>query len=490
MVQTLALLAILVGPIVGGWQRLDYTRDGATWADIGWGLPVVVQQGLPIAYSSDTLYRANQVIGGGIAAELFSVPFMDPLAGTLALLGGGTSLRTMLALALPIALALFAGRVFCGWFCAFGTISRWLDALCARLPRYRFLALPDRRWLRFGVLAATVTACLLGSHLLLYLLLPYLLLQQSVYAAWLLGGGSAIVGVFGGLLFAGILFGPTTYCAALCPTGTLLSIFGRLRVLRLAQPAPSACGAHCDLCDRACWLQLKPSSGNPGPDCDLCARCVSSCPRSNLVITGPVRPILRERRVGMSSLVILLALTTITTATRAADHPALILDAEITRKGVTIAASAIDYRDFQLAYDWALTEPIVELSIFIARGDLHEPDRNGIIRTREIYRGPLSVEILRASEESAQNLEFREPNSPISAQRRRIYRARLSDPLFVGDIVRVDAIPNWLDEGIEFRIPRRGSRVGSGLLLQYFAASALGFSALLSLAFVSRQNEQ
>ena len=96
---------------------------------------------------------------------------------------------------------------------------------------------------------------------------------------------------------------------------------------------------------------------------------------------------------------------------------------------------------------------------------------------------------IRSSAENPQNLEFREPNSPISAQRRRIYRAVLSDPLFVGDIVRVDAIPNWLDEGVVFTIPRRGSRIGPGLMMRYFTVSALGFSALLSLAFVVGRSE-
>ncbi len=69
-------------------------------------------EALPKTYSSDTLYRSNQVIGGGVAAELFGIPSMDPLAGALAMRGDDASLRTLLTLTIPVVLALVAGRAF------------------------------------------------------------------------------------------------------------------------------------------------------------------------------------------------------------------------------------------------------------------------------------------------------------------------------------------------------------------------------------------
>jgi hypothetical protein len=479
--QCLALFALVVGPVIGGWQRLDYTRERSSWSDVGWGLPVAIQQFLPVSISTDTLYEVNQVTGGGIAAELFAIPFMDPLAGALALLGGDASVRTLFALAIPIALALVGGRVFCGWFCAFGTLSRWIDALCARVPRYRPFALPRRRWLRWCVLGVAVSASLMGVHLLLYLLLPYLLLQQSIYAAWLLGGGSAIAAVLGGLLVAGVIFGPTAYCAAICPTGATLSLFGRRRVYRLAQPDPGRCGKHCDLCSRACWLQLDPGSGDPGPDCDLCARCVPSCPRTNLRITRAARP--------PAAVVVAWAGWMILTSTLPAEarenvRPALVLDAEISRGDVTVSTSAVDFTGFRLDADWSVASTGVELSIFVARGELGRPDDDGIIPDRETYRGPLRVEIFRAMNTTAERIELEEPNSPISAQRRRIYRSRLPDQLFPGDRVRVAAIAGWLDEAVEFEVPSRGSRIKAVPFARYLTVSVLCFSGLLTLACV------
>jgi len=483
-VQALALVALLVGPLLGGWQRLDYTRDRSSWRDSGWALPPTVQRHLSVSIAPETLLDANRAMGGGIAAELFAIPFMDPLAGTLALLGSGFSWRSLIALGLPIGIALLGGRVFCGWFCVFGILARGLDSIVARIPRYRFRSLPPQRWVRWLVLLAAVLASLFGGHLLLYLALPYLLVQQSVYAAWLLGGGSAVAGVLGGLIVAGLVFGPTLYCSAICPTGATLSLLGRRRVFRIYQPDEDACGKHCDLCSRACWLQLDPGSGDPGPDCDLCARCVPSCPRTNLVIT---RSSHIQSRAPLTLLAVgALALTIPNAPARARDElqPSLILDAETSRADVTIAASAIDYTGFRLDADWLVAKDGVELSVFIARGPLRPPGADGIIPNRETYRGPLQVEVVRASGEGPETIVLPQPNSPMSAQRRRIYRSQLPYRLEPGDRVRIAPIPGWFDETIDFEVPKRGSRIGAAPLARYFGVSVLGFSGLLALALV------
>jgi hypothetical protein len=204
------------------------------------------------------------------------------------------------------------------------------------------------------------------------------------------------------------------------------------------------------------------------------------------VITGPQRGASRRAAAATAVIASMLALAAIPVEARAGGRPALVLDAEITRADVTIATSAIDYTDYWVDSDWAQVQKGVELSIFIARGDLHQPAEDGIIPTRTTYSGPLRIEIIHSSGDVSDWIEFREPNSPMSAQRRRIYRARLSSSLLPGDTVRIEAIPDWFDEAVVLEVPRRGSRIGAGRLVQYFAVSALGFSALLSLAFVGR----
>lgn len=280
--QAAALLAICGGPFLGGWQRLD-RAEMALWQDGGWGLVPEVDRRLPLGRAPGYAYQALQLVGGGVAVDYFGLPLLDPVAGALSVLSSGWSWRFAVAWLLPITFAILFGRAFCGWFCPFGSLSR----LCAKL-RGRFFAflpnyaLPKRRPLRWLLLLLAALSGALGMEILFYLALPHLLLQQATYAFWLLSGGGASLGAVLGLVFAGLLFGPTSYCAALCPTGLSVSLLGRKKPVRIGISLASRCGSKCSLCSASCWLQLDPASGDPGPDCDLCARCFESCPSANL----------------------------------------------------------------------------------------------------------------------------------------------------------------------------------------------------------------
>ena len=288
--QCVGLAAVLLAPLLGGWQRLERNQL-ATWSGPGWTLPQALSTRLPRGETARRAHDANKLIGGGLGIEYVGLPAADPLAGGLALLHARGQVRTLLAWLLPALVALVAGRWFCGWLCPFGALARGMSWLFDTIwPRRYRLALPRTRPVRYIVLAATIVASLLGTQLVLFTVLPHFLLQQSVYAAWLLGGGSSVLGVFVGLLVAVALMGPTSYCAAVCPTGATLALLGRKRRVHLTVSSPSRCGAHCRLCNEACWLQLDAASGDPGPDCDVCGRCVPVCPRTNLELRlGAVR---------------------------------------------------------------------------------------------------------------------------------------------------------------------------------------------------------
>jgi hypothetical protein len=164
--------------------------------------------------------------------------------------------------------------------------------------------------------------------------------------------------------------------------------------------------------------------------------------------------------------------------------PLLILDSEIHRQGHTLAVSAIDFTGTKLDADWSETQHGVELSVFLARGRLAEPDPDGLIPSREVYRGPLRITVQRASGGAAHEVLLGEPNSPMSAQRRRIYRTHLDFSLAAGDRIEIAAVPGWIDEPSSFTIPARGTRASLGEALQYFALSLFGFSGLFSLALL------
>ena len=493
--QALVLVVVLVAPLLGGWQRLDRNLL-ASWDGHGWDLPAQMLEHLPRGEAPGRAYDALAAVGGGTAFTVAEVPFADPVAAVVALTAGATG-TLLLALLLPILLALFAGRVWCGWMCPFGTMSRALEALLRRLPRRPpVLRLPSRRPLRWVLLVGALAVATFGLPALVYLLLPHALVQQSAYALWLMGGGGAALGWLLGLVVAGVAFGPTAYCAALCPTGAALSLPGHARRVRLRIADTSACGRHCNLCTQACWLALDPASGDPGPDCDACARCFVACPRTNLVI-GLRRGELRDHAPSKPSLaaaaLVLLgcAMGFSPTASSYDGHhgddrraPRLVLHATHTSGDRIVAVSAEDLSLFQLDADDPTVEGGTEITVYLLRGERGEADHLGRLAAGDVYRGPLSVVVDGRALPAPRTLTFERPTSPMSTPHRTLYRERIPERLTAGDHLVVRAVAGWLDEDHAFTVPDDNPGQSSERIWLPMLASFLLFGGLLSLAHV------
>ncbi|MDD9967085.1 MAG: 4Fe-4S binding protein [Myxococcales bacterium] len=477
--QTVAFLALVAAPVLGGVQRVNRT-DMAGWDAGGFDLWPPLRTVLRAGEPARLAHELNVAKGAGSAHEYFGVSGVDPLAGTLALVRGGFDSRAAVAWLLPVLLGLMAGRAFCGWLCPFGTLARWLDAALSLLPFHVRIALPKRRPLRFLVALATVVTGFLGLHFALYLTLPFVLLQQSLYALFLLGGASTALCLLGGLLLAGMLFGPTTYCATLCPTGGVLALLGRGRRLHLALAQPKACGRSCELCSRACWLQLNPSSGDPGPDCDLCGRCVPACPRTNLIV--------RRRLPVVATLPLSVCLPLLFAQPASAEpgrssKPRLVLDVERAALDATVAVSIVDARHVRLVAHED-SPGSLELSIFVARGMPGQVDTRNTLPRRQVYRGPLTVDIMR--DDSTTRVPFSEPNAPSSTPRQTIYRIRLAKGVEPGDELRIHPVAGWLPKGATFAIPAGGTQPNGARGPLFGLAAAMLFSGLASCALGCR----
>lgn len=480
--QSLALVAIALAPLLGGWQRLE-RRELSAWEGSGWDLPGWIVAELPGGDAARKAHELNELLGGGSAVEYFGVPILDPVAGTLVTLTAGWTGTFLLAWSLPLLLALIAGRAFCGWFCPFGTLARWTEALVLRLPfRVPHFEVPSRRPVRWVVLAACVVAGVLGFESALYLALPHSVFSASVYGLWLMGGAGALLGWLVGLIAAGLLFGPTLYCASICPTGALLSLVGSRRWVRVTLSDPSACGTHCDLCARACWLHLDPASGDPGMNCDNCARCFGVCPRVNLVV-GVRSPWSRVTpRVTAALLLGAASLLVPCTARAQPQQPALLLEARDEVGPVSVAISLVDLAKLKLDADAKEELSGVRLSLAIARGSRSVPDAVGRLEPRESYSGPVVLDFFDKHGDAIGTFSFDGPNAPRSTPRRKIYRADLDLALSPGNQVVLRPIDGWLGDSqrwcLQSASPSGARRFGMGALAGFLLSGGLMAMAL------------
>ncbi len=474
--QLLILVSLGVGPFLGGWQRLE-RAELSSWEG-AFDLHPEIRAVLPDGDTAHTVYEVNQLLGGGTSVTYVDIPVMDPVAAVATFSGAQVSVRLLTGFGLALLIGLFGGRIFCGWFCPFGTISRLIRKLQQRLPWHPpTWKLPPQRWLRFVLLAGGLLGTALGMEMLLYLMLPHLLVQQSVYSLWLMGGGGAILGWLLGLLGAGLVFGPTTYCATLCPTGAGLNLLGRFKRVRLVIDNPENCGQHCQLCSAACWLSLDPASGDPGPDCDSCARCVSVCPKDNL-------------RVGVASkaasvAVVIMSLWPAVSWAEPAHfqqvNPRMLVDVVKTQGEVRISASIVDITGVRLDADDPTAQVGHRFALTIARGPRDPGNELGKMKPRETYGGPLALHLYRGGSASPEVIELKGPSRYSSTPDRAIYRQVYLE-ISPNDRIELQPIPGWVSEAVSWRIPMPAPGHDSLSLFKTMVGAFLLFGGLLSVA--------
>ena len=72
-----------------------------------------------------------------------------------------------------VLLTLIFGRIYCSVICPLGIFQDIVSWIRGKSKKNRFTASPEKRWLRYGVLALFVIAFIAGVHSLVALLAPY-----------------------------------------------------------------------------------------------------------------------------------------------------------------------------------------------------------------------------------------------------------------------------------------------------------------------------
>ncbi|MCG3177764.1 MAG: hypothetical protein BIFFINMI_00084 [Phycisphaerae bacterium] len=204
---------------------------------------------------------------------------------------------------LPLAAALFMGRVFCGGVCWLGGVQDLIHRRTVRVPRWMDKTLRWGRWVYLGLAAYWVVG---GVNLLFFdgrvkrefvicKFDPFVNLFRSVNVQAALNGtwnrvfdlaGPWWMWIVTGVVLGSGIFIGRPYCRWLCPYGALLGVCSRA-ARRGVTVMPDAC-CDCKLCDDACPYGAIEEHAAVKSTCLACNRCYQSCPLERQRLGVPV----------------------------------------------------------------------------------------------------------------------------------------------------------------------------------------------------------
>ncbi len=245
---------------------------------------------------------------------------LDPLVALTAMLAGRAWIGGLSLAGLTLLVTLIFGRVWCGWFCPFGTVLEWL---APRRQRARTQG-PSERWrvIKYVLLFILLFAALLGNQTLLFLdpitimtrtmaTVIWPALRYAIYQAeaflyqfeflWpsldLVHNGlvypifqdvasvftqSGLIFLFFAVIVALNWWAERFWCRYLCPLGGLLGLVSKLALLR--RDVGQACAA-CALCGHDCPTgTINPRQGyrSDPAECTVCYNCIVDCSREGV----------------------------------------------------------------------------------------------------------------------------------------------------------------------------------------------------------------
>lgn len=169
---------------------------------------------------------------------------------------------------LPLVVAVFFGRAFCGGVCPLGAIQELVVLKPVQVPRTLDHALGYLKYVYLGAAILLAVQPAISRDFVICRFDPFVgfFRREGFFHMMTIGSGFLVLGMFVG----------RPYCRYLCPYGGLLTWCSRLAT-RGVTITPGR-ELDCGLCANACPYGAIDKNRAVGKDCLYCARCYRACP--------------------------------------------------------------------------------------------------------------------------------------------------------------------------------------------------------------------
>lgn len=206
----------------------------------------------------------------------------------------------LFAFAAVIPLTILAGRFFCGWMCAFGSLTDWIYRIFSRWTKnkIRLSKKADTvlKGVKYVVLAALLVLGWLAGSLSLSVMSPWdafgMLFTVGAVPALLFVLQSLLPGfILLAVILAVSVFVERFFCRYLCPMGAFFAMTSGASLIYIDKPRDS-CG-KCQICTKNCAMGIPLSEMDQvkSGECIGCMKCAEVCPRKNVKVRAGKTPV-------------------------------------------------------------------------------------------------------------------------------------------------------------------------------------------------------
>lgn len=233
-----------------------------------------------------------QILFFFLIPSVYSAAFTG-IKNSVVLIGAGKPLEFssfVFQLLAVLGLTVLAGRIFCGWACAFGTLNDIVYKLSQEFQRKTKIKFPTissmyMRVLRYGkylVLAGIIALCFFQKASFISPNSPW-----TAFSVLLSLNRQALHGCFVGiiillLLLPGMAIKERFFCQCFCPMGAVFSILPTISAFQLKRKKEN-CPSRCGACQKICPVDILIDTENPHQgECIRCGKCAGICPKNNI----------------------------------------------------------------------------------------------------------------------------------------------------------------------------------------------------------------
>lgn len=224
---------------------------------------------------------ARDITGNYYSFTIFGLEIVDPSMGLQTFLLSGNTL--IIAVIIPILIALMFGRVFCSWVCPYTAMLDFIEDLFNKIFKRKLIEdkTNPKPALYWSILVVIILLTIIFTiPIFTFISFPGII-SSNIYYLFIGLSLSIELYIVLVILILESYYSKRIWCKYICPVGSVLALFRTSNTMRITYERDQCdCLGTISPCKISCPQGLDPKGKNLYPYCYNCGKCVKVCEKT------------------------------------------------------------------------------------------------------------------------------------------------------------------------------------------------------------------